>query len=252
MAPPSYSVTCKICGHKDFRSLQGETEPCANCGEKQFQAVIEFVEDGPELRDEVEAEVVNRDGKLVAERLQRSDGNMEASLATDLGQPTILSAIRKERVDGFEEEGLTAEALAKAYNAQTGASYTVRPKPKEDNDYVDRYLDSKNDEPKELRVQIRHLDTDVIARLGKKDAFDVKRAAGDLVASINKAITAKAAVDPNLKPKTILLLQMPAMLGKLVRQEIQQAPFDLKGFNSVWIAPFRDECFEVTSQKEQP
>lgn len=254
MEPPNHPVTCNACGHKDFRSLQGETEPCANCGEKQFRAAIEFVEDGLELRDEVEAEVVNRQGELVAERLQRGDGNMEASLATGSGQPTILSASRKKRVDGFEEEGQTAAALARAYNAQKGTSYTVRPKPEEDSDYVDRYLDSKIDESRELSVQIRHLDTDVIARLGKKDEFDVKRTAGDLIASINKAITSKAAVDPNLKSNTILLLQLPVMLGKLVRQEIQRSAFDFKGFRGVWIAPFRDECFEVFGppQKEKP
>lgn len=245
MAPPSYPVTCNICGQKDFRSLQGEIEPCANCGEKQFHAVIEFVEDRLEIRDEVEADVVNNQGELVAERLQRGDGNMEASLATDRGRPTILSASRNERVDGLEEEGQAAESLATAYNAHNGTSYTVRPKPEEDNDYVDRYLDSKIDEPRELGVQIRHLDTDVIARLGKKDEFDVKRTAGDLITSINKAITAKAAVDPNLKPKTILLLQLPVMLGKIARDEIQRLSFDLNDFRGVWIAPFRDECFEV-------
>lgn len=189
--------------------------------------------------------MVNNQGELVAERLQRGDGNMEASLATDRGQPTNLSASRKERVDGFEEEVQAAESLATAYNAHNGTSYTVRPKPEEDNDYVDRYLDSKIDEPRELGVQIRHLDTDVIARLGKQDEFDVKRTAGDLITSINKAITAKAAVDPKLKPKTILLLQLPVMLGKIAREEIQRLSFDLNGFRGVWIAPFRDECFEV-------
>jgi len=144
--------------------------------------------------------------------------------------------------------------LRKAYNAQKGTSYTIRPKPEEDNDCVDRYLDSKIDEPRELSVQIRHLDTDVIARLGKKDEFDVKRTASDLIASINKAITVKAAVDPNLKPKTILLLQLPVMLGKLVLREIQQSAFDFKDFRGVWIAPFRDECFEVfgSPQEEKP
>jgi hypothetical protein len=245
MTQPSYPVTCKECGHKDFRSLQGETEPCVNCGAKQFHAIIEFVENSLEIRDEVEAEVINRTGELVAERIQRGDGNTEASLATDRGQPSILSATRKERVDGFEEEGVAAAALAKAYNARKSTSYSVGPKPEEDSDYVDRYLDSKTDEPKEMSVQIRHLDTDVIARLGKKGEFDVKRTTGDLAESINKAIAAKAKVDPNLKPKTILLLQLPVMLGKLFREELQKANFDLKGFKGVWIAPFRDECFEV-------
>lgn len=115
-------------------------------------------------------------------------------------------------------------------------------------------MDSKIDEPRELSVQIRHLDADVIAWLGKKDEFDVKRTAGDLIASINKAIAAKSAVDPNIKPKTILLLQLPVMLGKLVRQVIQQSAFDFKGFRGVWIAPFREECFEVfgPTQEEKP
>lgn len=254
MAPPSYPVTCKMCGHEDFRPLQGETEPCANCGKKEFHAVIEFVEDQIELRDEMEAKVVNRDGELIAERLQRGDGNMEASLATDRGKPTILSAGWKKRVEGFEEEGQTAESLAKAYNAQNGTSYTVRPKSEEDSDYVDRYLESKIDEPRELGVQIRHFDSYVIARLGQKDEVEVKRTVGDLIASINKAISAKAVVDPNLKSKTILLLQLPVMLGKLVRHEIQLSAFDLKGFRGIWIAPFRDECFEVSGlrQKKNP
>jgi hypothetical protein len=216
-----------------------------NCGAKEFNAVIEIEEQGPEIREELEAEAINRQGELVAERLQRGDGNMEASLATDRGHPTILSASREERIDGFEEEGRAAEALAKAYNTRYGTQYSVQPKKEDDYDYADRILESQADEPKEINVQIRHLDTDVIARLGKKDEFDVKRSAGDLIASLNKAITAKAAVDPKIKPKTILLLQLPAILGKLVRQEIQQSTFDLKGFKGLWIAPFREECFEV-------
>lgn len=245
MAGESYPVKCLECGHEDFRTLQGETALCVKCGEKRFRAVIELVEQSVTFRDELDATVINQQGDLVAERLQRGDGNTEASLATDRGQPTILSGSRKERVDGFQEEGQAAEALAKAYNERHGTQYSVKPKKQDDYDYADRLLESKADEPRELNIQVRHLDTDVIARLGKSDEFGVKRTAGDLIALINQAIVAKAAVDPKIKPKTILLLQLPAMLGSLIRQEIQQETFDFKGFRSIWIAPFRDECFEV-------
>lgn len=181
----------------------------------------------------------------------------------------LIQQVQQHLTDHFADHGLQGTKvsclpLAVQLNASGSTvfvltqerlhSYTVRPKSEEDNDYVDRYLDSKIDEPRELSVQIRHLDADVIAWLGKKDEFDVKRTAGDLIASINKAIAAKSAVDPNIKPKTILLLQLPVMLGKLVRQVIQQSAFDFKGFRGVWIAPFREECFEVfgPTQEEKP
>jgi DNA-directed RNA polymerase subunit RPC12/RpoP len=251
MSGESIEYTCSDCGKPDARDMQSGALPCLHCGKKSKRVVLTFTEDKIDIREEIDGEFINRDGELVGERLQRGDGNVEASLATDRGQPTILSAWRKERISGFDEEGPSAEALAKAYNAQKGTNYTVRPKPREDGDYVDRYLDSKNDEPKELSIQIRHLDTEIIAQLGKKDEFDVKRTVGDLAESINKAIDAKANVDPKLKLKTILLLQLPVMLGKLVREELQGATFELKGFKGAWLAPFREECFEVFGQEHR-
>ncbi|CAN5475633.1 hypothetical protein BH11PLA2_BH11PLA2_29830 [soil metagenome] len=251
MSSESVEYTCMECGKPDFRDLSKGALPCLHCGKKSYRVILAFADSYLGMRDELDMEATNRDGELVAERLQRGDGNMEASLATDRGQPTMLSATRKERVDGFEEESVAAAALAKAYNAQKGTSYSVRPKLEEDSDYADRYLDSKTDEPKDLSVQIRHFDTDIIARLGKKDEFDAKRTASELAASINMSITVKSKVDPNLKPKTILLLQVPAMLGKLIREELQKASFDLQGFKGIWIAPFRDECFEVYGPRQE-
>ncbi len=244
MATDGYPFTCVKCGFMEHRSGTAKAEPCPTCGEKQFRVLVELV-DRLELRDELDAVGTNREGEMTLERLTRTDGNIEASLASDRGKPATLSATRKERVDGFEEEETAAQALAKAFNTRHGTRYAVQPKKKDDYDYPDRILGSSGDEPKLVIVQIRHLDTDVIAKLGKADKFDVNRTSGDLIASIIKAIAVKAKVDPKVKPKTLLLLQIPAPLGKLVRKEIQRWSFDLKGFKGVWIAPFREESFEV-------
>lgn len=245
MSDERVQFTCMECGKPDCRDMRGGALPCLHCGKKSYRVVIAFADNFLDIRDELDAEATDLDGELAAERLSRGDGNLEASLASDRGKPAVLSVTRKERVDGFQDEGTAAQALARAYNARNGTQYTVMGKETDDYDYADRVLESKNGKPELMLVQIRHLDTDVIARLGKKGEFDVNRTASDLIESINIAIGAKSKVDPRIKPKTLLLLQIPVMLGKLVRRELQRWTFDLKGFRGVWIAPFRDDCFEV-------
>jgi hypothetical protein len=67
--------------------------PCVNCREPKFRVVVHFVEEPLELRDELDAHGVNPREELMLERLTRTDGNTEATLATGLGSPSMFSAL---------------------------------------------------------------------------------------------------------------------------------------------------------------
>jgi hypothetical protein len=204
-----------------------------------------------ELRDELDGTASNRQGLITAERISRTDGNTSATLAADLDQPAQIMTVRERRIEGFDEEGVVAEDLAKARNAKRRTRYMVKPKDEEDSGYADRELVSSVDEPKLIEVQMRHFDTEIVARINprknseKPGEFKGKRDVDDLAEGVEKAIAAKAKVDPVTKAKAILLVLTPATIGKMARKELQRRSFDLKGFMEVWVAPFREEVFEV-------
>jgi hypothetical protein len=85
----------------------------------------------------------------------------------------------------------------------------------------------------------------MIAGLGRDRSFEGWRDAEGITGQIRKAIDTKALVDRALKPCTILLLQLPSPLGRMMRSELQRRAFDLRGFKGVWVAPFREECFPL-------
>lgn len=91
--------------------------------------------------------------------------------------------------------------------------YRVEPKTKEDSDYADRVLVSDCSSPTRINIQIRHLDADIIAEVGRHRAFDGDRTPARIVAHIRDAINDKAQVDPGIKTATILQLIVPAPLG---------------------------------------
>lgn len=194
-----------------------------------------------------ELDVTARDsgGNIKAERVSRDFGNVRADLATDAGQPSQISSSRSKRISGFEEEGAAANALARAFNGKYHTSYHVKEKTEEDSGYEDRILVPAADNPTRIPVQIRHLDTEVIASIGKTGEFRGTREVAEISDSIDKAIQSKVQVDAGIKSSTILLLQIPAPLGKMLRREIQRNSFELRGFKAVWISPFQEECFEV-------
>ena len=153
--------------------------------------------------------------------------------------------MRSRRVEGFDEEGVVAKALATARNTKRGTRYIVQAKEKEDSDYADRVLISATDDPKKIDVQIRHFDTDVIAQLNKEGQFAGARGSVDLAEGITKAIVSKARIDVGTKSRAILLLQIPSAIGQMARKQLQRMSFDLKGFKEVWVSPFREEPFEL-------
>jgi hypothetical protein len=196
-------------------------------------------------RGELSAEARDPTGEIFAERIHKSDQSTEARLAADKNQPLKLSARRPARVPGFDEEAVAVQALATAYNDEYKTGYSVRPKLEEDSGYEDRFLDSQTDEPREIIIQVRHLDDAMIAGLGRDRSFEGCRDSDGMTGQIRKAIDSKALVDSALKTRTILLLQLPSPLGRMMRSELQRRAFDLRGFKGVWVAPFREECFPL-------
>ena len=194
---------------------------------------------------EFEATAVHANGEVFAQRLEKTDGVTTASLNADADSPSTLAVERTRRIKNFEDEGRVVASLAQAFNALYGTSYTVEEKPLEDSDYEDRVLLSGLDKPSSIIVQVRNLDEEMIAGLGKKRMFRGARTGDDLVAHIDAAIADKASVDAGLKSRTILLLWLPAPIGQLAKQAVQQHAFDRRGFREIWISPFHEDCFRL-------
>jgi hypothetical protein len=62
---------------------------------------------------------------------------------------------------------------------------------------------------------------------------------------VNQSILSKSLIDAATKVRAILLLQIPATLGRMARTHLQQMSFDLRGFMEVWVASFREKAFEI-------
>jgi hypothetical protein len=113
---------------------------------------------------------------------------------------------------------------------------------REDSDYPDRVLISAVDVPSEVYIQIRNLDTAVIRSLGITRGFAGTRSQDDIDRSIREAVAEKANVDAALKGKTVLLLMLPGVQGKMVKRELQRRKYDRRGFREIWVAPFRESA----------
>jgi hypothetical protein len=239
-----HTFTCAICGNTVQPS--DAVTPCPRCGGERW-SISKKLGDSFTLYDELEGRNTNKDGDIVAERVQKTDLNTSVDLTADIGKPSKVSVERKNRILGFEEEGAAAETLVNCYNKVRGTSYVVEEKPEEDSDYADRVFSSGSDNPNRVNIQIRHLDTEIIVGISKQGTFGGDRTPVDVIASIRAAIDDKAKVDPVVKRQTILLLQVPAALGVGIRRAIENCRFDHKGFKEIWISPFHEESFPLAS-----
>ncbi len=233
------SSQCANCGH----IVEQSDGPCPKCNSECWETRIDF-EDTVFSYDETDTTITNEDGDIISERVQKTDLNTSANTSSNVGQPAKISAERKTRLDGFEEEGILAGELVKFYNNAHGTDYIVEEKAEEDNDYADRILVSETNKPR-INIQIRHLDTEAVARLGRDGEFNGERRSNDLIAYINEAIIAKANIDPSIKSQTILQLILPVPVGKIIRQGITDIPFNHMGFEEIWISPFHEESFQL-------
>jgi len=246
------STRCPDCGCElaVTEANQPARPACPACGSARRAFSVKIVET-MRIHEEIAEIVTDKHGSSRSERISRTDGNTSSELAADVNEPVLISAKRLVPIEGVEEEGIVAEKLAKARNAKLGTMYSVRPKAKEDGGYADRVLVSTTDNPKEIEVQVTHFDKRAIAGIKPKEKsgapgeFKAQREVGELAKAVDNAIMCKAGVDPAAKALAILLLQTPAVLGKMVRQQLQRTSFEMRGFKEVWIAPFREEAFEV-------
>lgn len=244
-----FKVNCGGCGHPLVHAAPAYPNDLGNCPKcgSELKEISCSLEDTLQIREEFDATGVNPEGDVTVERISRTDGNTTSELSVDAGKDASVTGTRTTRVSNFEEEAVAADALVQARNKKLGTSYGVEKKQKEDSDYADRVLVSTNDAPARIEVQIRHFDTEIIAKLNNKNvkAFKGTRGGVNLAEGIKEAIQEKSLVDRKTKAKAILLLQVPAVVGKMARKQLQRMSFDLMGFKEVWICPFREECFEV-------
>jgi hypothetical protein len=243
-----YPNTCENCGNTLRRLGTDPPAVCPRCGHNRWNVQIEFTEEVPPPLEEFEGTATNSRGAVVAERIEKTDGITNASLAADAGKAARLDVERKERVKGFVDEGHAVDSLVKGFNKANGTHYGVEEKTKEDSDYADRVFASSTDEPARINVQVRNLDAGIIGALGRQGKFGGNRTPSELTALVCEAIAEKAKVDPAIKPKTILLLTVPAALGQLLRQDLAQQRFDFMGFKAIWLSTFHEDAFALKSK----
>ena len=236
-------LLCQCCRFVWPPGSAASREPCPNCGGLTRTIDVEMT-DHIQIRDEFECCSLRGDA-VEAERISKTDGNTDATLSANAGHPVQISLVRRERQRNMEAEGEAAASLANAYNKRSATDYAVQTKSEEDSDYPDRVLVSASGSHPQIIVQIRNLDDQMIATVGKTRKFDGSRNEAALRSAIATAIDAKAQVDARLKAQTLLLLMLPSPLGQLTRDMLLLAPFDICGFRGVWIAPFRESAFEL-------
>ena len=238
------SIQCRKCGHEVDGGDPDNYGPCPECDCDCWDIRVEF-EEKVRATDETIGELIDEDGSTISERINKTDLNTDAEFSMDKGQPATVNVSRNIREGGFKEEGDVAKALVRSYNAINGTSYEIEKKESEDGDYVDRSMVSITDEPQRINIQIRNLDDEMAAALGKSNQFQGARSSSEFITSIQEAIDDKATVDPNEKLKTILQLFISTPLGKMIYTDIKNSAFDCKGFKAIWISPFREDSFPL-------
>lgn len=241
----NYAYTCVHCAYVVHRPGTAPPTVCPNCGKRGWSLTLEVTDHVLMPLEELDATAVNKNNEIVAERIEKQDRMTTASLASDAGLPSRINVERTQKVKGFDEEGTAAHAVAKAFNRSKGTDYVVEKKTEEDSEYADRVLVSKTAKPPRIEIQVRNLDAELIASLGKTNKFSGERSLEDWISCINTAITHKAQIDPALKAKVALVLTVPSALGKKIATELQSSKIDVKGFREVWLAPFHEDCFQV-------
>src|SRR5438874_13642379 len=115
MATTSFQVICGDCGRelvKSAKEYPNDLGACPDCGSLRKQIGV-GIEDKLTMLEEFDGTALDRHGVIKAERISRTDGNTSSTLAADLAQPAQIVSVRERRVEGFDEEGGIAEALAK-------------------------------------------------------------------------------------------------------------------------------------------
>ena len=238
--------SCSDCGH-NYTNPPGRGDTCPKCGSRMKHTLFEITSQVPRPIDEMTGAAKDTSGKVVAERLVLDDGKTQSSTAVDHGEPIKVTANRKERVSGFDDETETVRGFIQRYNVMYGSDYAVAPKIAEDGEYVDRWLVSESDPENRLPVQVRNLDTKLIAELGRVGRFSGERFLSEIRDMAQDAIDEKSRVDSGIRARTILLLTLPVGIGSILRSQLAAESFNGRGFLDVWICPFHDESFALNT-----
>ena len=244
-------IRCSGCGSR----VSAESSPCPVCGDVRKSIPVSAT-DTMTFMEEWGLQARDAEDRLRREYQSRTDGTKEVFVDRDLTGPEQVvrrSGTRSGPLENFDEETKYVEAFASSLNLQSGRSYEVEPKEKEDSDFPDRWLIDRtlSDESADHRVgvEVTHLDQGAIAGLMRDQRFDFSGSMQTIVASTTEAIAKKKRkIEPRVASRTLLLLVCPYPLPPAFQAEFRVAflattptPY----FKQVWVAPFKEPAFRL-------
>ncbi len=225
---------------------------CPKCGGDDF--ALGLPDKGRGL-DGFDLEARGAGGELHREMTGRTDGKKEGVIAIDhTGDEVAVrrSGTRSAPLDKLSEENSSAATFADALNRRDGSAFWHQPKEKEDSKVPDIWIIDEgrpaNDRERRRGVQVTHLDTDAIASLGSREAYDLLGDVGSIAQAAVAAIGNKQRVDHADARKTFLLLICPYPIRESIQGEIRdriQAAAPSNVYRETWIASLGETPFRV-------
>jgi len=177
---------------------------------------------------------LRRDGTLISRHWGTAAGRM------------MVSATTKDRPDKYSDQATAAHAVAKAINASKATHYRAEPEVEGGHEsYADAELVSEVPGERSISLQMRHFHDDIAANLRGRNLALPSTDLSDIGDRLQRAIDAKADVDPALKARAHLVLISPVPLGPLVRASVAAKLFESRGFSEIWLAPSTEPPFSL-------
>ena len=231
-----------------------ESSPCPRCGDTR-KAIPVSVKVEAKFTEELGMQARDATDGLRREYQSRIDGTKEGIIDRDLSGPEEVirrSGTRSEPLRNFDEETKYVETFVSALNLNSGRSYEIETKQKEDSDFPDRWLVDRNlpEESPDGRVgvEITNLDQKAIAGLNRDERFDASGSIETIVDSAAYAILKKHKIEAGPASRTYLLLTCPYPITPNMQDDFRRT-FLLKSpkkyFKEVWVAPFKEPGFQI-------
>jgi hypothetical protein len=243
-------IRCSGCNS----TVSDESSPCPNCGDTR-QIIPVSATDEMGLMEELGMQARDVTDRLRREYQSRADGTNEGIIDRDLSGPEEVirrSGTRSEPLRNFDEEAKYVELFVSALNLNSGRSYKIEPKSKEDSDFPDRWVIDEtlpNESPdRRVGVEVTHLDPIAIAGLMRDEKFVLSGSMGTIVDSTADAIVKKHKIEPGAASRTYLLLTCPYPITPIMQDDFRKN-FLLNPpkqfFREVWVAPFKEPAFRI-------
>lgn len=183
------------------------------------------------------------DGDVVKGRQidRQSDQHSVSRVTSDVETGTSVTAYVESEPSTKEEQIKAGRNLAASWNERSGTSYEWE---HYDDDPPDGFLVSAVPGEARIPVEVTNVDQDLKGALGRA-GFIVDRSLDAIHEAVSVSIASKAEVDPDMKPKTVLLLSAPTALGASVRSALSDRAVDSAGYKAVWVCSIGEPAFPI-------